>query len=196
MFAHKKVTIHPYKEGDPMSTTMDTLSSRRATALRILSTGEGITPMTELDAEFQELFGLHSSDPDQFVQTLYILRGNASDEDALEAAFYALGIDAMNLGSLRERRDTLLYKRHDGPNWDVHDSGSVEILEIRGFAIIASMFELAGKIQKDIAGRKQLNEAIAELVSAATAASDSQAVPANLRRPLKIALEKLASARS
>lgn len=164
-----------------MTTTTDTKAFKRSTALRLLSI-EGITPMTELSSEFQELFNLDSGDIDTFVQNLFFLRDNAEDKEALEAAFYALGIDALMLEGLRERRNALLYKRH-GEHWDVSDSGIVEIHEIRGFNIIASTYDFAVKVRKEAEARR-------ELAAVAREAASLQCVPTNVRRMLNVAANK------
>jgi hypothetical protein len=65
---------------------------------------------------------------------------------------------------------------------------NLEMIESRGFGIIAAMYDMA-------VDKMAMVNRYEELVVAAKAAGNSQAVPANLRRPINVALEKLASAR-
>ena len=131
-----------------MSTTTESKAHQRFFELRKLTIGEGITLMTELSPEFQELFHLNTGDPDTFIENVDFLRKHTMDKDALEAASYALGIDGPTKPTLQDRHYALLQERFDGDNWDVSDIGLLEIEEIRGLNIIASSYDLAVKLKE------------------------------------------------
>ena len=176
----------PYYLGASMTTTtITTKSHRRFVALGELASGAGINPNVELSSEMQELFGLESGNVDAFINKLRILEEHAEEKAAMEAAFYALGVDTIGQ-TLRERRDTLLDKRY-GMRWDVYDSSTVERQELRGLAIMSSgMYDLLTDLLAETSRRIDLATSVAAI-------ADSQSTPRNVSRMLNQALDNTGS---
>lgn len=118
---------------------------QRVKALVAISYTSGIRRIERLNQDTTEAFGLTLDYPEKLIKQLGLMRFYLAPSSSLEAAYYALGIDA--LGESSERRSALLTERH-GPGWDENLMSLLLAEEKEGFTALASAWELVIEFKK------------------------------------------------
>lgn len=132
-----------------MPTTIDkeTLVHDRVTMLAAIGKGMGLRRIPTLDEHQQQLFSLESSDPMELADKLSSMREFLTWSDDLQAAYYAIGVDADSADDKRRRGALFM---HRGATGDLLDHMHLNKQEMQGFTALATAYDLVMKLQKAI----------------------------------------------